>query len=73
MGVKSTDLFVIINVAFFVTKSLNSMTIFYNAMEQLCFPFFLAFLEAEAPVEGTSGKFLGPLQTQRPRLCLRTR
>lgn len=38
MGVKSTDLFVIINVAFFVTKALNLMAMFHDTVWQLCFP-----------------------------------
>lgn len=39
MGVKSVDLFVIINVAFFVTKALNLMAMFHSPAWQLCFPF----------------------------------
>lgn len=39
MGVKSVDLFVIINVAFFVTKALNLMAVFHNPAWQSCFPF----------------------------------
>lgn len=37
MGVKSADLFVIINVAFFVTKALNLMAMFHDSAWQLCF------------------------------------
>lgn len=37
MGVKSVDLFVIINVAFFVTKALNLMAMFHDTAWQLCF------------------------------------
>lgn len=39
MGVKSVDLFVMINVVFFVTKALNLMAMFQNATWQLCFSF----------------------------------
>lgn len=38
MGVKSMDLFVIINVAFFVMKALNLMAMFHNTAWQLCSP-----------------------------------
>lgn len=37
MGVKSVDLFGIINVAFFVTKALNLMAMFHDTAWQLCF------------------------------------
>lgn len=39
MGVKSVDLFVIINVAFFVTEALNLMAMFHNPAWHLCFLF----------------------------------
>lgn len=60
MGVKAVDLFVIINVAFFVTEALNLMAMFHNTAWQLCFP-FLALFQAKAPTGKLSRTFLGVL------------
>lgn len=59
MGVKSVDLFVIINVAFFVTKALNLMAMFHNPAWQLCFLFSLALFQTKAPAGSLSGTFVG--------------
>lgn len=47
MGVKSMDLFVIINVAFFVTKALNLMAMFHNTAWQLC-SLFIGFISDQS-------------------------
>lgn len=72
MGVKSVDLFVIINVAFFVTKALNLMAMSHNPAWRLCF-LFLGFISGQSSTGSLLGTFLGVLQAQRSSWCSRPR
>lgn len=58
MGVKSMDLFVIINVAFFVTKALNLMAMFHNPAWQLCF-LFPSFISGHSTYRESLGDVSG--------------
>lgn len=64
MGVKSVNLFVTINVAFFVTKALNLMAMFHNPAWQLCF-LFPGFISGQSTAKSLLGTFLGVPQGQR--------
>lgn len=59
MGVKSMDLFVIINVAFFVTKALNLMAMFHNPAWQFVFPFLPGFISGQSTHQKSLGDVSG--------------